>query len=70
MNAAQSALALEETELEVAQLKYQQGTISANALKTAEDELQDAKDSVSTAARDLFSAYNTYQWAVKKGILN
>ena len=70
LNAAQSALTLEETELQVAQLKYQLGTISANALKTAEDELQDAKDSVSTAARDLFSAYNTYQWAVKKGILN
>lgn len=70
LNAAQSAFTLEEAEYNAASLKYQQGAISANALKTAEDELQDAKDNIATAARDLFSAYNTYQWAVEKGILN
>ena len=70
LTAAQVSLDLEQAEYNVAALKYQQGTISANALKTAADELQEAKDSVATAQSDLYSNYITYQWAVVNGILN
>lgn len=70
LDAAKEALALEQKEYEVAQLKYQQGTISHNALLTAEDEVASAKDTVANAASDLYSAYNSYTWAVNCGILN
>ena len=33
-------------------------------------DLADAEEAVSSAAIDLFSAYNTYRWAVEHGILN
>ena len=52
------------------ELQYQQGTISKNALLTAQDDLSNAEDAVKQAANDLFSAYNTYCWAVQNGILN
>ena len=37
---------------------------------TARDELSDAEEAVQSAAINLFSAYNTYCWAVQNGILN
>ena len=52
------------------QLKYEQGTISKNALLTAQDDLAAAEETVATAQRNLFSAYNNYRWAVDSGILN
>ena len=52
------------------ELKYQQGAISQYELLSARDELADAEDAVESAAIDLFSAYNTYLWAVEHGILN
>ena len=70
LTAARSALALEQREYEAAQLKYQQGALSHNALLDAENELLSAQDTVSGAESDLYNAYNNYQWAVKYGILN
>ena len=65
-------MSLESQKLSFAasELKYQQGTISHNALLTAQDDLSNAEEAVKQAANDLFSAYNTYCWAVQNGILN
>ena len=70
LNAAKVSLECERSDLAAAQLRYEQGTISENALHTAEDELYTAQDTVSGAERDLFTAYNNYRWAVDYGILN
>ncbi len=70
LGAAQTALAVEQDNYRVDQLKYEQGTISHNTLLTAQDDLAAAQDTVDTARRNLFSAYNNYQWAVDCGILN
>lgn len=70
LTAARTALAVEEAEYAAAQLKFEQGTISQNALLTAENELDTARDKVSTAERNLFTSYNNYRWAVDHGILN
>ena len=69
LNAARVSLECERSDLAAAQLKYEQGTISENALHTAEDELYTAQDTVSGAERDLFTAYNNYRWAVDCGLL-
>jgi len=64
------SLESEKLEFAAAELKQSQGTISQNAYLTAKDDLQAAEDAVQKAAEDLFSAYNTYCWAVEHGILN
>lgn len=70
LQAAQTALAVEQDNCAVDQLKYEQGTISKNALLTAQDDLAAAEETVATAQRNLFSVYNNYRWAVDSGILN
>lgn len=70
LQAAQTALAVEQDNCAVDQLKYEQGTISKNVLLTAQDDLAAAEETVATAQRNLFSAYNNYRWAVDSGILN
>lgn len=70
LQAAQTALAVEQDNCAVDQLKYEQGTISKNALLTAQDDLAAAEETVATAQRNLFSSYNNYRWAVDSGILN
>lgn len=55
---------------EAAELKYKQGTISKNTFLTAAEELVSAEEAVRSAENDLFTAYNSYRWAVEKGILN
>lgn len=70
LGAARTALALEKDNYAVDQLKYEQGTISKNALLTARDDLSAAQDKVDAAQRNLFSAYHSYRWAVDYGILN
>lgn len=67
-----SKVSLETQKLSYAssELQYQQGTISHNTLLDAADDLSDAEEAVQSAAIDLFSAYNTYCWAVQHGILN
>ena len=69
LNAAKVSLECERSDLAAAQLRYEQGTISENALHTAEDELYTAQDTASGAERDLFTAYNNYRWAVDYGLL-
>ena len=69
LSAAKVSLECERSDLAAAQLKYEQGTISENALHTAEDELYTAQDTVSGAERDLFTAYNNYRGAVEYGLL-
>ncbi len=69
LSAAKVSLECERSNLAAAQLKYEQGTISENALHAAEDELYTAQDTVSGAERDLFTAYNNYRWAVEYGLL-
>lgn len=68
--ASKVSLACQQESYKASQLKFQQGTISQNALLTAEDELHTAEETVENAANDLFSAYNTYCWAAQHGILN
>lgn len=68
--ASKTSLESEKLAWEAAQLRYRQGTVSENAYLTARDELEAAEEAVQTAANDLFSAYNTYCWAVERGILN
>lgn len=70
LDAARTALAVEEDSCAAARLKHQQGTISQNALLEAEDKVEAAREKVNGAAIDLFSSYNTYRWAVDHGILN
>lgn len=69
LDAAKVTLESETQEFAAAELKYQQGTISLNAYLTAQDDLEAAKATVTTASNDLFSSYNTYCWAVQHGIL-
>ena len=68
--AAKVCLACEQSSYAASELKFQQGTISRNALLTAGDGLREAEEKVRSAAGDLFSTYNTYCWAVQHGILN
>lgn len=70
LDAAKSALALEEKNYTVSALKCKQGTISQNALADAADALANAKDTLASAERDLLSSYRNYYWAVERGILN
>ena len=50
LDAAKTALAVEQDNYGVDQLKYEQGTISKNALLTAEDDLAAAQDTVEKRA--------------------
>lgn len=70
LRAAETALALQQDTYKSMELKYQQGTISKNALLDAKDDLDDAQYTADAAERNLFTAWRNYQWAVEKGILN
>ena len=70
LSAARTALAVEGDNYAAAQLKQSQGNLSQNALLEAGDKLKEAREKVAGAENDLFSAYNTYRWAVDYGILN
>lgn len=70
LDASRTALAVEQDNYAVAQLKHSQGNLSQNGLLEAEDKLNEAKEKVAGAENDLFSSYNTYRWAVDYGILN
>ena len=68
-DASRTALAARESSYQAAQLRYEQGNISQNALLDARDELETAKETLAGHANNLFSAYNSYRWAVQAGIL-
>lgn len=70
LDATRTALAVEEENYAAAQLKQSQGALSQNGLLEAEDKLKETKEKASGAENDLFSAYNTYRWAVDYGIMN
>lgn len=70
LDAAKVSLECEKASCSAAQLRYEQGTISANALLDAKDSLREAEEKVQTASNDLFSSYNNYRWAVEHGVLN
>lgn len=44
--------------------------ISRNAYLEASDTLTTAREKVTSAKYDLFTAYNNYRWAVDEGLLN
>ena len=52
----------------VGALRYERGMISKNDYLTAQDDLAAQEDAVRTAEHDLFTAYNTYDWA-KRGYI-
>ena len=70
LDAAKVSLECEKTSCAASELKFQQGTISQNALLDARDSLKEAEEKVRSASNDLFSSYNTYCWAVEHGVLN
>lgn len=70
LDAARTALAVEQDNYSVAQLKHSQGSLSDNGLLEAEDKVKSAQETVEGAEVDLFTAYNNYRWAVDYGILN
>ncbi len=74
---AQATLAVKEGDLiyqeqacAAAELKYQQGNISANALQEAVNARESARRDVEAARLDLFTAYHAYKQAVEKGLVN
>ena len=70
LEAARAALTSKEADYAAMELKYAQGNISRNQLLSAQDEVEEARDKVHSAALDLFTSYNNYRWAVDYGILN
>ena len=73
---AQATLAVKEGDLAyqeqvcaAAELKYQQGNISANALQEAVNTRESARRDVEAARLDLFTAYHAYRQAVDKGLV-
>lgn len=70
LDAAKTALESKKASCRASELKYEQGTISKNALLTAQEDVSAAETAVRDAETNLFTAYNNYRWAVEKGILN
>lgn len=68
--AKRSALAYEQQMYAVAEKKYQLGNLSANALQDAKDTLDSAQRDVEAAQLDLFTAYHSYDQAVKLGLVS
>lgn len=68
--AKQSALAYEQQMYAVAEKKYQLGNLSANAVQDAKDTLDSAQRDVEAAQLDLFTAYHSYDQAVKLGLVS
>ena len=68
--AKQSALAYEQQMYAVAEKKYQLGNLSANALQDEKDTLDSAQRDVEAAQLDLFTAYHSYNQAVKLGLVS
>ena len=68
LESAQSAYAQQKRSFAVSEIQYQRGAISKNDYQSAQDALTTAEQAVSSAQIDLFTAYNTYQWA-KRGVI-
>lgn len=70
LEAAKATLESKKASCQASELKYEQGSISKNTLLTAREEVAAAESAVHDAENNVFTAYNNYQWAVEKGILN
>lgn len=70
LDAAKVALENERKSCEASELKFKQGTLSRNAFLTAVEAVAASEQAVHKAENDLFTAYNSYRWAVETGILN
>lgn len=68
LDEAQAAYDMEKKNFDVDALRYKRGMISKNDYLTAQDDLAAQEDAVRTAEHDLFTAYNTYDWA-KRGYI-
>ena len=68
LDEAQAAYENEQRNFAVDELQYERGMISQIDYLTAQDDLAAQEDAVRTAEHDLFSAYNTYDWA-KRGYM-
>ena len=68
LDEAQAAYENEQRNFAVDELQYERGMISKIDYLTAQDDLAAQEDAVRTAEHDLFSAYNTYDWA-KRGYM-
>ena len=66
---AQSSLAWQQTLLSTAQTRYSLGLISYSEVLTAQDNVASAQSTVDTAWNNLFSARNSYRWAVETGLI-
>ena len=69
LEAAQSALAWQQTLLETSQTRYDLGLISYSEVLTAQDNVASAQSTVDSAWRDLFTARSSYRWAVESGLM-
>lgn len=67
---AENDLAYAKRVYETAQLKYQQGNLSANGLADAKDTYETAQRDYATAQTDLFTAWHSYQNAVTYGVVS
>lgn len=68
LDEAKIAYDTEKKNFDVDALQYERGMISQLDYLTAQDDLAAKQDAVNTAEHDLFTAYNTYDWA-KRGYM-
>lgn len=68
LDEAKAAYDTEKKNFDVDALQYERGMISQLDYLTAKDDLAAKQDAVNTAEHDLFTAYNTYDWA-KRGYM-
>lgn len=69
LESARSTLAWRESQLTSAQTQYHLGLIAASQVLAAQDSVSEAQSAVDSAWRELFSARNSYRWAVETGLL-
>lgn len=67
LSAAQANLEQAQKTFAVQQVQYDRGMISQMEYRNAQDTLAAAEESAASAQIDLFTSYNTYQWA-KRGV--
>ena len=62
---AKENLEFAEENFKVVEVKYNMGNISTLEYENEKDTVESAKDAVTTAEVDFFTAYNNYQWGIK-----
>ncbi|MGN1007636.1 MAG: TolC family protein [Butyricicoccus sp.] len=64
-DSAAASAAQEAKNFKVSEVQYERGAISKNAYQDAQDKLAAAEQEQATAKIELFTAYNTYKWALR-----